>query len=480
MRAFYSRNANLMTIRTRFAPSPTGYLHIGGARTALFNWLLARNQGGSFVLRVEDTDTKRSTRESIDQIVEGMKWLGLDADEGPFFQMERLDRYRDLAQQLLDSGKAYRCYCSRDDLARMREEQKANGLKPRYDGRCRERGTPIPEGESVVRFMNPSRGQVKVRDRIRGEVTFENAELDDLIILRSDGVPTYNFSVVIDDNDMGITHVVRGDDHLNNTPRQLNIMEALGLSPPEYAHLPMILGADGSRLSKRHGAASVLAYRDAGYLPHAVLNYIVRLGWSHGDQELFFIEELIELFGLDGVNESAASFDPDKFLWVNQQWLKQAATESIAISIKPLLEARYFDLDGGPAIDDIVEVQRDRAHTLEEMVDKSAFIYCDPKTYAPKAVKKYFKSGVLPILESLAGEFNGLTDWDITTTQTAVENVAEKLELNMGKVAQPLRVAVTGESASPGIGQTLFLLGREKTLDRLRRAVEFVKDGTTP
>jgi len=478
MRSLSSRHANLMSIRTRFAPSPTGYLHIGGARTALFNWLLARNQGGSFVLRVEDTDIKRSTRESIDQIVEGMKWLGLDADEGPFFQTDRLDRYRDLAQRLLDSGKAYRCYCSNDDLARMREKQKAEGLKPRYDGRCRGRGAFSSERKSVIRFLNPSHGQVKVRDRIRGEVTFENAELDDLVILRSDSMPTYNFSVVIDDDDMGITHVVRGDDHLNNTPRQLNIIEALGLSSPEYAHLPMILGADGSRLSKRHGAVSVLAYRDAGYLPQAVLNYIVRLGWSHGDQELFSIEEMIELFGLDGVNESAASFDPDKFLWVNQQWLKQAATESIAISIKPLLEARDFDLDGGPTIDDIVEVQRDRAHTLEEMVDKSAFIYCDPETYAPKAVKKHFKSGVLPILESLVGELDGLTDWDIVTTQTAVEIVAEKLELNMGKVAQPLRVAVTGDSASPGIGQTLFLLGRKKTLDRLRRAVEFVKDGT--
>lgn len=469
-----------MTIRTRFAPSPTGFLHIGGARTALFNWLLARGQGGAFVLRVEDTDTERSTRESIEHIIDGMHWLGLDADEGPFFQMERLDQYQRLAQQLLDSGKAYNCYCSRDELAAMREDQKARGLKPRYDGRCRQRTEPADGIDPVVRFKTPSSGQVRVHDQIRGEVKFENSELDDLVILRSDGVPTYNFSVVVDDSQMGITHVVRGDDHLNNTPRQLNILAALELAPPQYAHLPMILGADGSRLSKRHGAVSVLAYRDAGYLPQAVLNYIVRLGWSHGDQELFSLEQMIELFDLSGVNESAGSFDPDKFLWVNQQWLKHAATESIASALEPLLAARQFDLDSGPSIEDIVEVQRDRAHTLEEMVDKSAFIYCDPESYSPKAVKKHFKSGVLAVLEGVSGELDSLADWNVTTTQTAVEKIAATLELNMGKVAQPLRVAVTGDSASPGIGQTLFLLGREKTLDRLRRAIEFVKDGPTP
>jgi len=468
-----------MTIRTRFAPSPTGFLHIGGARTALFNWLLARHEGGVFVLRVEDTDTERSTRESIDQILDGMRWLGLDADEGPLFQMDRLDQYHQLAQQLLDAGKAYRCYCSRETLTAMRDEQKAQGQKSRYDGRCRQRTEPVAGVDPVIRFENPSSGQVVVRDRIRGDVTFDNAELDYLIILRSNGVPTYNFSVVVDDSQMGITHVVRGDDHLNNTPRQLNMMAALDIDPPEYAHLPMILGADGSRLSKRHGAVSVLAYRDAGFLPQAVLNYIVRLGWSHGDQELFSIDEMTRLFSLDGVNDSAASFDPDKFLWVNQQWLKRAPTATVADSVQPFLEARHFDLTAGPPIADIVEVQRDRARTLDEMAEKSTFIYSEPKTYAPKAVKKHFKPGVSGVLESLDGELDSLTEWNVTSTQAAVELVAEKLELNMGKVAQPLRVAVTGDSASPGIGQTLALLGREKTLSRIRRALDYVRADTS-
>ncbi len=464
-----------MTVRTRFAPSSTGFLHIGGARTALFNWLLARGQGGAFVLRIEDTDTERSTRESIEQILDGMHWLGLDADEGPFFQMERLDQYRQLAHRLLDTGNAYRCYCGRKELSAMREAQKARGLKPRYDGRCSERAEPVADVDPVVRFKNPSTGQVCVHDRIHGDVTFDNAELDDLIILRSDGVPTYNFSVVVDDSQMGITHVVRGDDHLNNTPRQLNIMAALEITPPEYAHLPMILGADGSRLSKRHGAVSVLAYRDAGYLPDAVLNYLMRLGWSHGDQELFSIDEMTQLFSLDSVNESAASFDPDKFLWVNQQWLKQAPAETVSSSVQPFLEESGFDLSNGPPIVDIVEVQRDRARTLEEMAEKSAFIYTEPESYEPTAIKKHFKPGVSRVLESLENTLSGLAEWNVTSTQAAVEMVAEQLELKMGKVAQPLRVAVTGTSASPGIGQTLALLGREKTLSRVRRALEFAR-----
>ena len=466
-----------MTIRTRFAPSPTGFLHIGGARTALFNWLLSKRKGGSFVLRVEDTDTERSTQESIAQILDGMSWLGLDADEGPFFQMERLEHYQALANELLDAGKAYHCYCSRDDLDAMRAEQKSRGLKPRYDGRCSRRTDPVADVDPVVRFKNPATGHVRVNDSIHGVVTFDNAELDDLVILRSDGVPTYNFSVVVDDSEMGITHVIRGDDHLNNTPRQLNIMEALDIAPPEYAHLPMILGSDGSRLSKRHGAVSVLAYRDAGYLPQAVLNYIVRLGWSHGDQELFSIEEMIELFDLENVNESAASFDPDKFLWVNQQWLKQASAETVSSSVRPFLEALNFDLSAGPPLGDVIEVQRDRARTLVEMAEKSAFIYTEPEPYDPKAIKKHFKSGVLEVLTSLDGKLGGLERWSVDSTQAAVESVASDLELNMGKVAQPLRVAVTGTSASPGIGQTLVLLGKDKTLSRVRRALEFVRAG---
>ena len=462
-----------MTLRTRFAPSPTGVLHIGGARTALFNWLLARRHGGAFVLRIEDTDTERSTKESINQIIEAMAWLGLDADEGPYLQTDRLERYRVIAQQLLDAGLAYRCYCSREELAAMREDQRSRGLKPRYDGRCRERSGPVPATAHVLRFKTPMHGTVRVRDRIRGEVVFDNSELDDLIILRSDDVPTYNFSVVVDDAEMGITHVVRGDDHLNNTPRQINIMMALDVRPPEFAHLPMILGSDGSRLSKRHGSVSVLEYREAGYLPEAVLNYMVRLGWSHGDQELFGVDELIDAFSLDRVNESAASFDPDKFLWVNEQWLKRAPTERL----EPLL-AQFLnrvDTRTGPPMAELVQVQRHRARTLVEMADKSRFIYTEPETYAPKAARQHLRGVALPMLQGLQQELRGLGEWTVDSTQAAVETVAERMHVKMGKVAQPLRVAVTGDSASPGIGQTLALLGREKTLRRLGQAMAYVE-----
>ena len=465
-----------MTLRTRFAPSPTGFLHIGGARTALFNWLLAKRHGGAFVLRIEDTDSERSTAESIDEILKAMSWLGLNTDEGPFLQTHRLDRYRAAAQQLLEAGLAYRCYCSREELAAMREEQKSRGLKPRYDGRCRRRKGPAPRGTAVVRFKTPTRGAVRVRDHVRGEVVFDNSELDDLVILRSDGFPTYNFSAVVDDAEMGITHVVRGDDHLNNTPRQINIMAALDIRPPEYAHLPMILGADGGRLSKRHGSVSVLAYQEAGYLPEAVLNYIVRLGWSHGDRELFGVDEMIRAFSLDQVNESAASFDPDKFLWVNGQWLKRAPAERLG----PLLAGFLDDVElrSGPPLEEIVEVQRHRAQTLAEMAEKSLFIYREPETYAPKAARQHLRGSAQPVLHKLRSELRDLGDWTVDSTQNAVETVAEKLELKMGKVAQPLRVAVTGDSASPGIGQTLALLGRKKTLRRLDRAVEYVQART--
>jgi len=465
-------------VRTRFAPSPTGVLHIGGARTALFNWLLARRHGGAFVLRIEDTDTARSTRDSIDQIVDAMSWLGLQADEGPLLQTDRLDRYRTVARQLVEARRAYRCYCSREELAAMREEQRSQGLKPRYDGRCRTRTGPSPGGDSVVRFKTPARGSVRVRDLIRGEVTFDNSELDDLVILRSDGVPTYNFSVVVDDADMRITHVVRGDDHLNNTPRQINILNALGLRLPEYAHVSMILGADGSRLSKRHGAVNVTDYREAGYLPEAVLNYMVRLGWSHGDQELFEVDEMIGAFSLEQVNESAAAFDPDKFLWVNEQWLKRVPSDRLAPLLATFLEGAGVegaDRDAGPPLEEIVEVQRHRARTLVEMAEKSRFVYNEPDTYAPKAAKQHLRGVALPVLTRLQESLDALDEWSVETTQAAVESVSEELDLKMGKVAQPLRVAVTGESASPGIGQTLALLGREKTLRRLAKAVEFVE-----
>lgn len=463
-----------MMLRTRFAPSPTGVLHIGGARTALFNWLLARRHGGTFVLRIEDTDTERSTRESIDQILQAMSWLGLDADEGPYLQTDRLERYQAVAKQLLDARAAYRCYCSRDELAAMRAEQRSRGLKPRYDGRCRSRTTTVPRADAVVRFKTPAQGRVRVHDLIRGEVAYENSELDDLVIVRSDGVPTYNFSVVVDDAQMGITHVVRGDDHLNNTPRQINILAALKVRPPKYAHVPMILGPDGSRLSKRHGSVSVLEYREAGYLPEAVLNYIVRLGWSHGDQELFDVDTMIRTFSLDQVNDSAASFDPDKLLWVNEQWLRRIPSASLAPMLARFIEG--VDLQAGPPLEEIVEVQRHRASTLAEMAEKSTFIYSMPDTYAPKAARQHLRGAALPALQRLSEEFGALGEWTVSSTQSAVEAVATQLQLKMGKVAQPLRVAVTGDSASPGIGQTLALIGRARTLRRLDRAIEYVQD----
>lgn len=463
-----------MTIRTRFAPSPTGFLHIGGARTAFFNWLFSRRHGGVFVLRFEDTDTERSTNESIEQILAAMTWLGLETDEGPFFQMQRLGHYKRLADQLLEAGRAYLCYCSPDELAAMREEQKKRGLTPRYDGRCRARKDTVPDISPVLRLANPVSGTVRVHDLVHGDITFENSQLDDLVILRSDGVPTYNFSVVVDDHEMNITHVIRGDDHLNNTPRQLNIMDALGIKPPHYAHLPMIMGPDSTRLSKRNGAMNVLGYRDAGYLPEAVLNYIVRLGWSHGDQELFTVSEMQELFDLEHVHSAAGSFDEDKFQWVNEQWLQLASTEYLAACLKPFLRELELDLTLGPPLEQIVKVQRERVHDLKEMAKKSIFIYREPEHYEPKAARQYLKPDAQDILQSIGSELADLGKWTEESTQMAVEGVAKKLEVKMGKVAQPLRVAVTGNAASPGIGQTLMLVGREKTLQRVRRAVEYI------
>ena len=465
-----------MTIRTRFAPSPTGFLHVGGARTALFNWLLARRYGGAFILRVEDTDSERSTKESIDQIIESMAWLGLDVDEGPFFQMTRLEHYQQLAGNLIESRRAYNCFCSQEELEIMRKEQKSQGLKPRYDGTCRNRAEPKPDVNPVVRFKNPSTGKVIVKDRIRGKVIFDNSELDDLVILRSDGVPTYNFSSVVDDSEMGITHVVRGDDHLNNTPRQLNIMEALGVIPPEYAHVPMILGPDGSRLSKRHGALSVLAYRDEGLVAEAFLNYLVRLGWSHGDQEIFTLTELIENFDLEQVNESAASFDVEKLMWVNQQWIKKLPAKRLADELKVFLEADGINVNDMALLQDICETQRDRVNTFVDMAKKSHFIYQEPKQYSEKAARKHLNVAALPILESLESMLSKEDEWTIASTQLAVEKVASDLNLKMGKVAQPLRVAVTGDSASPGIGQTLSLLGQDKVLIRIHKAIKYVSD----
>ncbi|NGX17064.1 glutamate--tRNA ligase [Wenzhouxiangella sp. XN24] len=459
-------------VRTRFAPSPTGFLHIGGVRTALFSWLQARRHGGQFILRIEDTDRARSTEEAIQVILDGMKWLGLQADEGPLYQTDRFDRYTEVAEQLLEAGDAYHCYCSKEELDEMRAAQMASGQKPRYDGRCRDRKAPREGVPPVVRFRNPDEGQVVVDDKVRGRVVFDNKELDDLVLLRSDGVPTYNFSVVVDDWDMGITHVVRGDDHLNNTPRQINVYRALGAEPPVFAHVPMILGPDGAKLSKRHGAVSVLQYRQEGYLPEALLNYLVRLGWSHGDQEIFSMEEMIQLFDIGDVNKSASSFNPEKLLWLNQHYIKEAAGARLAIDLNWQLERLGIPTSGGPPLEAVAEAYRERARTLHEMAQAAIFFYQDFESYHDKAAKKHLGADAVEPLRRLRDGLAALDEWQAGPIHELVQRVAENLGLGMGKVAQPLRVAVSGGPVSPPIDVTVALLGKDTTLARVDRAID--------
>jgi len=467
-----------MTLRTRFAPSPTGYLHIGGARTALFSWLYARKHGGKFILRIEDTDLERSTIESVNAILEGMTWLGLEYDEGPFYQTKRFDRYAEVIQSLLDQGKAYRCYCTKEELETMRNEQMARKEKPRYSSICRDRLEPREGVEPVIRFRNPDEGQVVINDLIRGEIIFNNSELDDLIIARSDGSPTYNLTVVVDDLDMGINTVIRGDDHINNTPRQVNILSALGKEPPQYAHVPMILGADGSRLSKRHGAVSVMQYRDDGYLPEALLNYLVRLAWSHGDQEIFSVDEMIELFGLEGVNLAASTFNPEKLLWLNHHYIMNSDPAHVAHHLSWHLGQRGIDPTQGADLKEVVKAQRERCKTLVEIAESAVFFYKDFDAYDAKAAKKNLKPTALDVLQRLHEKMAEQTDWEAEPLHEIVLQTAEQLELKLGKVAQPLRVAVTGTSMSPSIDITLELLGRERTLSRLLKAIEFIKSNS--
>jgi glutamyl-tRNA synthetase len=465
-----------MTIRTRFAPSPTGYLHIGGARTALFCWLYARRHQGKFVLRIEDTDRERSTEESVQAILDGMEWMGLDYDEGPFYQTQRFDRYRELIDKLLAEGKAYRCYCTREELDEMREAQRARKEKPRYDGRCRDRQEARDGVEPVIRFRNPQDGAVVFDDRVRGKVTFNNSELDDLIIARSDGTPTYNFTVVVDDMEMKITHVIRGDDHLNNTPRQINMIEALGGTPPVYAHVPMILGSDGARLSKRHGAVSVLQYREEGFLPEALMNYLVRLGWSHGDQEVFTKEEMVEMFDITDVNRSASTFNPEKLLWLNQHYIKESSPARVAEALKPLLEARGCKVEEGDMLETLVRSQQERAKTLVEMADNSLFFFRDFEEFDEKAAKKNLRPVAEAPLKAVRDALATLDDWQPEAVHAVVTQVAEDMELKLGKVAQPIRVAVSGGPVSPPIDETLSLLGKEKTLARIDRALAYIAE----
>jgi glutamyl-tRNA synthetase len=455
-------------VRTRFAPSPTGFLHIGGARTALYCWLYAQKMQGKFILRIEDTDLERSTPESVQAILDGMQWLKLNYDEGPYYQTKHFDRYKEVIQQLLTAGHAYRCYCSKERLTALREEQTEKKEKPRYDGLCRQR-TDLGEGDFVVRFKNPLEGVVEFNDLIRGKVTFANSELDDLIIARSDGSPTYNFTVVVDDNDMNVSHVIRGDDHINNTPRQINIFRALNANPPLYAHVPMILGPDGKRLSKRHGAEGVMQYRDDGYLPEALLNYLVRLGWSHGDQEVFSIQELIEYFDIKDINRAPAAFNVEKLLWLNQHYMKTLDPLYVANALSWHMEAQGINTQNGPLLADIVRAQCERTKTLKEMAERSRYFYEDVEL--SEEAKTHFTPEIKPALLALVEKLQEST-WTKEGIHETLANIAEAHGLKLGKLAQPVRVAVTGGTVSPSIDLTMQLLGRDRVLERLKKVAK--------
>src|SRR5688572_6626963 len=450
-----------MTVRTRFAPSPTGLLHIGGVRTALFCWLYARRHGGVFILRVEDTDRERSTPEAVKVILDGMAWLGLDADEGPFYQSERYPRYRAVIRQWLAEGKAYRCWCTKEELEEMRSAQLARKEKPRYDGRCRGGRSPREGMTPVVRFRNPDDGAVVVADAVHGDVVFQNAELDDLIIERSDGNPTYNFCVVVDDYDMKVTHVIRGDDHLNNTPRQMNMLRAMGVEPPVYAHLPMILGPDGTKLSKRHGAVSVLAYREEGYLPEALLNYLARLGWSHGDQEIFTLEEMTALFDIADVNKSASAINPEKLAWINQQHLMRLPPPRIVPELRWQLDRLAVSAPDDTVLEAVILAQRERSKTLKEMAAASRFFFEAPSTYEEKAARKHLTAEAAPLLAQTISTLGALPAWDASSIHGAIQAQSEAAGVGLGRVAQPVRVAVSGAGVSPPIDQTLAILDRK-------------------
>jgi len=464
-----------MQVRTRFAPSPTGFVHLGNIRTALYAYLYARHNNGKFILRIEDTDLERSTQAAVDIILDSMQWLGLDYDEGPFYQTKRFARYNEIIDQLLATKHAYKCYCSKERIDELRKNQLENKEKPRYDGRCRELDKSYT-GDYVIRFKNPLIGSVKFVDCVKGEIEFQNNELDDLIIARSDGTPTYNLSVVVDDIDMQITHVIRGDDHVNNTPRQINIFLALNKIPPSYAHTPMILGADKKLLSKRSGAASAIEYRENGILPQALLNYLVRLGWSHGDQEIFSLDEMIKYFDLSHLNNAPASFSLDKLLWLNQYYMQNLSPDHIASELVKIFVKENINVNNGPNLKDLLLVQAPRCKTLKEIVDTSCYFYQDDIKYSTDAIKKHFTADTAKVLQLFLAEFNKLAVWQESELRQIVQNVAAALQLKLGKVAQPLRIAITGDIISPSIDVTLKLLGKNKTILRLQKCIEMVKN----
>lgn len=458
-----------MQIRTRFAPSPTGLLHVGGVRTALYSWLFARHHHGKFMLRIEDTDQDRSTKASVATILDGMAWLGLNHDDDVVFQTQRYPRYLEIVAQLLEKGKAYRCTCSHERLETLREQQLAAKLKPRYDGHCRDREISAEEGPFVVRFRNPAHGLVHFTDKVYGPIAVDNAELDDLIILRSDGHPTYNFAVVVDDWDMQITHVIRGDDHINNTPRQINLYHALEAPIPEFAHLPMILGEDGKRLSKRHGAVSVLEFKEEGFLPHALLNYLVRLGWSHGDQEIFSLAEMIANFDLSSVNKGVSGFNYDKLIWLNQHYIKHDAPTDIAQTVAAYFMDAGIDVSQGPPLADIVALQADRAKTLVELRDKSRYFY-EEVVYDAEAVAAHLTPGALDLLAKLKLRLQEVSVWQRADIHHCLKELVTEQKIGFGQLAQPLRVAVTGSTMSPSIDATLEIIGKQRVLERLEKA----------
>lgn len=457
-------------MKSRFAPSPTGYLHIGGARTALFAWLWAKKTSSKFVLRIEDTDKERSTQASVDAILEGMEWLGLDYDEGPIYQSDRTDRYNEVINVLLANGKAYYCDCSKDRLEQMRESQIANKEKPKYDGCCRQKSL----NNGVIRFLNPDEGSVIFNDFVKGEVSIANFELDDLIISRSDGTPTYNLTVVVDDHDMQIDCVIRGDDHINNTPKQINLYEALGWDVPKFAHVPMILGSDGSRLSKRHGALNLLSYRDDGFLPEALLNYLVRLGWSNGDQEIFSIGEMIELFELENINNSPASFNQEKLDWMNQSYIKTTSLSNLIQHLSWHLDRLNINLDNGPSINNLVKFLRERSKSLVDMAQSCVMFYTDFDGFDEAQANKTFKVNSKEVLEDLVDRLSVINDWNAENIHSVIESICEARSIGFGKVGQPFRLALSGDGKSGSIDISAQFVGKERTLSRLKMAIDWI------
>ncbi len=462
-----------MTVRTRFAPSPTGYLHIGGARTALFNWLYARRNNGKFILRIEDTDVARSTEESIQAILDGMEWLGLKWDEGPFYQSKMFDTYRKHANDLLEKGLAYKCYCAPEELEARREAALKAGRPPKYDNRCRDR-KDSPDAPFAVRFKMPLAGSTILKDEIKGIINFDNSTIEDLVILRSDGTPTYNFCVVVDDATMGITHVIRGDDHINNTPKQMLIYKALGADLPVFAHLPMILGADKTRLSKRHGATSVMAYKEMGILPHALVNYLARLGWSHGDQEIFSIDELIEKFSFENVGKSSGVFNPEKLLWLNQHYIKETKDDDLARLLLPFLETQGVKTAVDARFVKIVKTLKERSKTLVEMAGGALFYFKEKVEYDAAAAAKFLLPESVPLFKTLIERLDAIHVFNEKAIEGIFNAIIAETGLKLGKLAQPVRVALTGGAVSPGIYEMMDAMGKETALKRLKDAVEFI------